>query len=86
MTGPETSTRELQADILKWALENAVDDSPLDMRAFSDQKGYDYQRVRDTVDELYPLLEYGVGAGSPWIGYEQLPAIKDQLEQWGLLR
>lgn len=86
MTESITADHELQADLLHFALENAADDPPLDMRAFSDQYGYDYQKVRDAVDELYPLLEYGSGAGAPWIGHNQLPAIKDQLRQWGVLR
>ena len=83
MTESTTVPRELRRDILNWALKNASQPPPLDMRTFSETYGYNYQQVRNAVDELYPLLEYGVSPGAPWIGYKQLPAIKRQLENWG---
>ena len=76
--------QELHADILRWCLSNDTGSEPtvFNVREFADQHRYDYQRVRDAVDELYPLLEYGSGAGAPWVGYDQLPTIRKQLEEW----
>lgn len=53
------------------------------MRTFAKRYGYDYERVAQAVDELYPLIECGVSLMQVWIGYKQLPNIAEKLREWG---
>lgn len=69
---------QLQREVAHYMLSRAAvsTDSTVDLREFADEYGYTQRRVADIVDMMYPQLDYGVSPMVPFIGYKQLPELR----------
>ena len=77
-----TDDNQIKLEVLRYALKNHTQgDTSLNIPMFAQEYGYDQGQVCRVVDDLYPLLEYGVSPRYPWIGYKQQEAVRDRIEK-----